>query len=277
MFTPRQVRNWIVLCILAVFIFAAIPIHAQNGEVITEIKQHDNGSEPAPEPDVALLTGESIFSDNFFQFNLQNVIPRFILLVSAPLVVREMLWILFPMVLMLLLMEFYFGRYTGEDLGWNTAVGNSMVLVFVSIDLFRQLYGSSGLGQFQEAGLAGLQQISPYVLPVKTVMAGFVGLVGISLLLTNFFHVLPKKLAFVMSSSLPIDIIAYLAIVIVYTGGAGTGAVPMDLTTIAAAGVLFVVLWLFFALMHLLQYHVQPEMAKSKKTEKKEEKKSDEE
>ena len=39
-----------------------------------------------------------------------------------------------------LIMTLYFGRHRDEELGWNTAFGNSLTLLFVSIDLFRYIY-----------------------------------------------------------------------------------------------------------------------------------------
>lgn len=113
-----------------------------------------------------------------------------------------MIWILAPLLVSLLLMELYFDRYKNEELGWNTALGNSLVLIFVSLDLLRFLYTHSML-----------EYVTLYSALVIAVV-----LLGVVLTVMTYFHVLPKKAAFGLSSRLPINIIAYLAVVIIYAG-----------------------------------------------------------
>jgi len=72
-----------------------------------------------------------------------EVYSRFIELVTAPYHHTELLWITIPLIIVVLLMEFYFGRYEKEELGWNTAVGNALVLLFVAMDLYRYVYEHS--------------------------------------------------------------------------------------------------------------------------------------
>jgi len=184
------------------------------------------------------VTAEPGFFSSFFEYIKEFLWPRFIELVTAPYYHRDMIWIIIPMVIVLILMELYFGRYKKEKLGWNTAVGNSIVLFFVSIDLFRYVYEHNihlEFWQFIFENLKGL------------FVASIVGLSGIWMLIANFFHILPKKLAFFISSSLPINVIAYVAIVTVYS------EVPFDLTTLTAGLVLFITLMLFFGLIHLIE------------------------
>ncbi|MBD3354899.1 hypothetical protein GF361_02850, partial [Candidatus Woesearchaeota archaeon] len=59
-------------------------------------------------------------------------ISRFMELVTAPYHHSELLWITIPLVAALILMDIYFGRYKKEELGWNTAVGNTLALAFVA-------------------------------------------------------------------------------------------------------------------------------------------------
>lgn len=61
-------------------------------------------------------------------------------IVQAPATHSDMIWIIAPIVIAFLLMSFYFGRYKKEELGWNTAFGNSMVLIFATVDLLRHQY-----------------------------------------------------------------------------------------------------------------------------------------
>lgn len=130
----------------------------------------------------------------------QLVFQRFIELATAPYYFRDMIWILAPLLVSLLLMEFYFDRYKAEQLGWNTAFGNSLVLIFVSLDILRFLYNNN---MFEYANLSNALAIS-------------VVFVGFALTLLTFFHIIPKELAFGLSSRLPINMISYLTIVIIY-------------------------------------------------------------
>lgn len=141
---------------------------------------------------------------------------RFVEIILAPVQYKEMIWILTPLLVSLLLMEFYFKRYKEEELGWNTAFGNSLVLIFVSLDLLRLLYNKGML---------------EYV-TLESALAIAVVLLGLTLTILTFFHALPKETAFGLSSRLPINMIAYLAIVIIYAG------IAIDVYT-AVAAVLF--------------------------------------
>jgi hypothetical protein len=58
---------------------------------------------------------------------------RFLEILSAPSVHQEMIWIVLPLLLIIVLMTVYFAKYKDEELGWNTALGNSFILIFVSI------------------------------------------------------------------------------------------------------------------------------------------------
>ena len=171
---------------------------------------------------------------------------RFIELVLAPYFYQDMIWIIIPMLVTICIMEFYFVRYKHEELGWNTAVGNSIVLVFISIDLFRQIY---------QDNLSQLFNIDIFAnLPFVTVCAGAVGLGGIGLLLFNFWHIIPKRLSFLISSSLPINTIAYVSIILVYSNMATDGVPPVvfDIHTILAAFLLMIVLFFFFKIVAVL-------------------------
>jgi len=158
---------------------------------------------------------------------LQIIWERSIELFTAPYYTQEMLWILIPLVANMLLMELYFGRYTKEELGWNTAFSNSLVLIFVSIDLLRQLYYQGVLFAFE----------------IKTALVLAIILEGIILTGLNFFHVLPKKWSFSIASKLPINIVAYFTIILIYTN------IQLDLLTgaaIALSGIgIYLILKLF--------------------------------
>lgn len=184
---------------------------------------------------------EQLFSEFFLNVIVPSFWDRFVALVAAPFRLHDMLWIVIPLLVTLLMMEFYFGRYRREELGWNTAVGNSLVLVFVSIDLLRRIYGTSTLAAFDTFSLnVG-----------KTVMAFVVGFGGLFIFYYDFFHLFPKSFAFKISSPLTINLVAYLSIVVIYTG------MGLDLYTFAAAATLFLCLSGFFAIVQLVEPKVK--------------------
>ena len=69
---------------------------------------------------------------------------RFRELFLAPVHHPSMIWIVVPLLMALLLMTIYFAKYRDEELGWNTALGNSLVLIFVSVALLLSIK-TSGL------------------------------------------------------------------------------------------------------------------------------------
>jgi len=177
-------------------------------------------------------------TDLIIQSFNEKIIPRFLELVTAPYEHTELLWITIPLIIALVLMDIYFGRYKKEELGWNTAVGNTLALVFVAMDLFRQVWQ-----RLAEPSLWNL-----FIGHFKdTLVILILALGSLWLFIANFFHVLPKKMAFLISSSLPTTVFAYLGIVLIYTD------IPLDKYTLLAGLVLFA--FLLFVLK-LIQFFV---------------------
>lgn len=150
--------------------------------------------------------------------------PRGVSIIDAPLKTPEMLWMLIPILATIVLMEFYFGRYKEEKLGWNTAFGNSLVLTFVAIDLFRHTYEPIN-ASVQDALISGEPKII-----IAIVLFG----IALLLVLLDFFHFLPEKTAYIISSSSFVHMIALLGIIVVYSLN-----IPLDWTTLIASILLF--------------------------------------
>lgn len=125
---------------------------------------------------------------------------KFIDLLLAPFVYQEMLWILVPLVISVALMEFYYGRYRHEELGWGTFFGNAIVLIFVALDLFRYL-NSQGILGFTD---------------FRNLLAIGILLEGIVMAVIGFLHMLPEGFAFSLGAKLPTSVITYMAIVLTY-------------------------------------------------------------
>jgi len=168
----------------------------------------------------------------------KSIVERFIELITAPYYHKEMLWIVLPLIIALILMQLYFGRYRKEELGWNSAVGNSLALIFVSMDLLRRIYTTSSSKAIFDVIFGNFKEV---------LVVFVIGLVSFWLLFGEFFHLLPKKLVFLVSSSLPTTVVAYMGIVLIYTN------VPLDSITLLAGFLLFIALVVLFFIIHLLE------------------------
>ncbi|MBT4135437.1 hypothetical protein HOD75_03880 [archaeon] len=119
---------------------------------------------------------------------------------------KNVLWIVFPLLIATIIMLFYFEKYKDEKPGWNTHVSNSLVLLFVAMILFRQIYNIDGLGMINF-----VENISKFVVSLVIL------LIGIIILFLNFEHFLPEKIARYVSSPLTLNLIAYVVILYVFS------------------------------------------------------------
>ncbi len=156
-----------------------------------------------------------------------SVIDMFLVLLTAPLDYPDMLWILTPLFLTMIFTELYFARYKFEELGWNSAYGNVLVLIFVAIDLFRFLYVNNELA----------------FVSTRNTLVITLTILGVVMSVANFLHVWSKEVAFGISSKLPINFLAYVAVVIIYAD------ITINLITlIASIGVLAVFILLILGM-----------------------------
>jgi hypothetical protein len=162
---------------------------------------------------------------------------RFLELVAAPANEPEMLWFAIPLVFATLMMTLYFGRYRKEELGWSTAFENTMIFLFISFDLVRRMYNSTTPGSWDN--ILG----NSLYLPITAGLA----LVSIVSMFFVYYHLLPKRIAYVLFSKLPINIGIYVVMTIVYVG------VAADWITVGAGILLFAAVWMVIRGIQLLQ------------------------
>ena len=160
---------------------------------------------------------------------LQQTYARSIYILKQPVTNEEVIWILAPLIVTLILMEVYFGRYRKEELGWNTAFGNSLILIFVSANLLRFIVIND-----------------LWTDPIRSGTIIVLLLVGFILTFIDFFHTLPEDWAFTMSSKFPISFIAFLAILFIY------GNIPLDKITLSAFVLIFIAAYLIMTIIHYL-------------------------
>lgn len=163
----------------------------------------------------------------------------------------DTLWMILPLILILVLIHLYFGRYKTEELGWNTALGNSISLLWICVILFRYFFETSDLTKvFVEEAL-----LEKFIL--LALMAAWVLL----LVFFNFFHVFPKRAAFMISSADGIYVMAYILIALV------GGDIPLNRDTILASIVLYL---LVVGILQFLKFLVPPAEEVKKELEKEE-------
>ena len=63
---------------------------------------------------------------------LPQLYHKFLDVLFAPFYYPDMIWIIIPLVISVLLMELYFGRYPREEMGYHMALENTVFLLFVS-------------------------------------------------------------------------------------------------------------------------------------------------
>lgn len=158
------------------------------------------------------------------------IIERLIEIIRAPINFPDMVWVLVPLAVTILLGEFYFSRYRYEEQGWGHFFGNSMILVFISLNLLSYLYKKG-------------------VLSIDLVGTSFsisIGVIGIILLILNFFHILPPTLVFGISNNLPINFLAYMAVILVYSG------IEVDYTTVFSSFIFLIIWSVIIGIIHKL-------------------------
>lgn len=153
---------------------------------------------------------------------------RSLFILKAPLDNPDMFWLLIPLILTMLLLEFYFGRYKEEELGWNTAFGNSLVLIFISVSLVRHLYTNS---LWNETNIIVVSALITF---------------GLLLTIIDFYHLLPKEIAYNISSKIPLNFIAYVAIILVYID------LPIDYITASAFISILLLIFIIVGIIHFV-------------------------
>jgi hypothetical protein len=182
------------------------------------------------------------------------VFERLYELLAAPFRHQEMLWIIFPLFFTLIVMEFYYDRNRDEELGWGAALANSLILIIVALDLLKHSFHyASPLVVFKEVGVAAFTDEVLPLAPQVFLLIMFLLILGVSITVINYFHLMPRKLAFVISGHPPVNFLAYFAIAIVYSTGTGH-EIPFDLATLVAGALLFIlILIVIFSIRKLVE------------------------
>lgn len=162
----------------------------------------------------------------------KTVFPRFLEIISSPFTTLEMLWIAVPLIIVLLFIQIYFGRWRNEKLGWSSAFANWITLFFVGVNLFREM----------------IVRYSAFdAVPIEVIWKFFliflIFLMAISFMIILFLHAIPKSASYLISSPLTIYTFAFIMISIVYSD------IPLDLPTLIASLLVYIVILIIFKIV----------------------------
>tara|TARA_Y100000034_G_scaffold29707_1_gene36064 strand:- start:186 stop:878 length:693 start_codon:yes stop_codon:yes gene_type:complete len=141
----------------------------------------------------------------------------------------DLLWIIIPLFIATILMVIYFEIYKSERPEWSAYLANSLVLLFISIALFRYIY---------HLDVGGAYNFVEYW--QKTSATALILLIGGILLKFNFEHVLPERISRKLSSPVTINVFAYIVILFIYS------TIKANLVFIISLIILYIILYLVF-------------------------------
>lgn len=166
-----------------------------------------------------------------------QVLSRFWQLLNVPLNNHEILWAAIPLLIATFFIVTYFGKYRKDHIGWNDAFGNSMVFLFMAINLIKEMYYQNGVGS-----ITNILSNKIY-LPVTIALI----IVGSGFMVLTYYRKLPKSVAFFMFSAPTVNSTVYVIMTIVYAN------VPADIITVIAAMLFLGLIWVLSKLTVLIE------------------------
>jgi uncharacterized membrane protein required for colicin V production len=151
---------------------------------------------------------------------------------SAPFRSLEVLWLLIPLLLMWIVLEFYFAKFKREELGWNTALANGITLGWITLEGLRNLF-SIDVPDFWFRFLANL-----VILLYAALIIYF-----------SFTHKISQKIEFLLASPTLVYFIGIFSVLW------GYGLLSITLYVLLDMVILFVVLLI---LIKLLRKRIRP-------------------
>ncbi len=114
---------------------------------------------------------------------------------AAPFKQASVWWFLAPIILFWIILEVYFGKHKSEELGWNTALGNGMSLVWVNIESMRFLW-------FYKPDLFWLRFVVIFTILVY----------GSFIIYVSFTHKLSSKATYRLAAPSPIYYFSFISV-----------------------------------------------------------------
>jgi len=176
-----------------------------------------------------------------------SIMPRFFDILKSPFTTPEMLWVAMPLLVVILFMQLYFGRWRNEKLGWSSAFANWITLLFVAVNLFKEMMAKYSLLASAPPSIIYIlpaiplgQKFIPVSVLYKFMMIFLLLFLAVLFMIILFAHAIPKKASFMISSPLTIYTFAFIMIALVYS------SIPLDLATILAALLVYILILIIF-------------------------------
>ena len=169
---------------------------------------------------------------------MQPLLIELLQFAQAPLIAPMMIWTIAPLIVVTLAMTYYFGKYPAEKLGWNTVLGNSIVLLFVSLDLLRTIHSYTTPPTF------GHFLTNPFKVGLILLLLAE----GFILAYAAFKHAKLQKLVYFFASAQSINTQAYLLTVVVYL------QLRPTLNTLLAAFIFFIAVLITLRILQEIEH-----------------------
>ena len=177
-----------------------------------------------------------LVATNVFLFFKLQVVPRLIELLTSPFTHAKTMWMIVPLIITIFFLQAYFGRWKNEKLGWNSAFGNMIALLFITVSLMYEITHLFKPIDFVVWG-------TPLY---KAILVTAIALQVLLMMIFIFMHAIPKRLSYFIGSPLTTYTIAFVAIVLVYAD------IPIDWLTLIAFIILYMGVQIFFAMFRWL-------------------------
>jgi len=165
--------------------------------------------------------------------------------------IPETLWAVAPLIIATILIIVYFEIYHKEDYVWSSYLSNSLVLLFVSMALFKYLLS------INQGGYANIINY-----PAKSIATIALLFIGVALTKFNFEHILPERFSKHLSSPLTINLSALGIVLFVYS------TIKFNFYSTISLILLILVLILLFNLIKFPIKGLRKLIAKEKKQER---------
>ena len=163
----------------------------------------------------------------FNDYTIRQALETFAL---APVRQTELLPTVLPLIIGVLVIELYFGKHENEELGWNTAVGNSISWMSTGIILLITTE-TSPQERYATYGIIGAGALLGYL---------------------DFYHKLSDTVAFIVSSSGIVYTLAYISVIMIKT------SMPVNMTTLKAAAIFTAAVNIGFKIIQSLETSQDP-------------------
>ena len=178
--------------------------------------------------------------EQFISYVDKVLLPRFTEILIIPWIYRNLLWLVIPLLFVTLFINLYFGRNKSEALGWNTAFANAISLFWITVLLIKTTLEQPGVIHLPLRVLFSGRYLQEFIL------ISLLALWTILWAFFDYFHALPRKIAFVLSSATIINATAYVFISLIL------GDIVLDRHTLFAGILILLLFVIFFALFRSL-------------------------